>query len=278
MKLTYLGTAAAEGWPALYCSCEGCKTARINKGKDIRTRSQAIINDDLLIDFGPDTYLHVLNYGLNLDLVKNIIVTHSHDDHLAPADLFYRTKGFCAVRPNHVIGIYGNDKVIEKICDVANTNNQLDTLLVAMSLNEIEAYSKNEIGNYTVYSLLANHKKGENCFIYIIQDKAGKTILYAHDTGFFPQETWDFIKNFKFNLVSLDCNHGKEDCINNHMGMKCCAMVKDNMIKMGVTNDDCKFILHHFSHNCYYLSHEEIVQDAKEYGFDVSYDTKVVEI
>ena len=28
MKFTFLGTAAAEGWPALFCNCINCKKAR----------------------------------------------------------------------------------------------------------------------------------------------------------------------------------------------------------------------------------------------------------
>ncbi len=38
MKLTYLGTAAAEGWPAVFCNCPCCRQARVLGGKDIRTR------------------------------------------------------------------------------------------------------------------------------------------------------------------------------------------------------------------------------------------------
>ena len=50
MKLTYLGTAAAEGWPAVFCNCENCKEAARLGGRNIRTRSQALVNDDLLLD------------------------------------------------------------------------------------------------------------------------------------------------------------------------------------------------------------------------------------
>ncbi len=50
MKLTYLGTAAAEGWPAVFCNCPCCRQARVLGGKDIRTRSQALVNEDLLLD------------------------------------------------------------------------------------------------------------------------------------------------------------------------------------------------------------------------------------
>lgn len=48
MKIKYLGTAAAEGIPALFCRCDICKEARKRGGREIRTRSQAIIDEKLL--------------------------------------------------------------------------------------------------------------------------------------------------------------------------------------------------------------------------------------
>lgn len=51
MKIKYLGTAAAEGVPGLFCNCPVCMHARLHKGRNIRTRSQAIVDDTLLIDF-----------------------------------------------------------------------------------------------------------------------------------------------------------------------------------------------------------------------------------
>lgn len=60
MKIRYLGTAAAEGWPALFCSCPICTQARERGGKNLRTRTQAVLDGELLIDFPPDTYCHAL--------------------------------------------------------------------------------------------------------------------------------------------------------------------------------------------------------------------------
>ena len=60
MKLTYYGTAAGEAWPGVFCSCALCQRARVLGGKNIRTRSQALIDDDLLLDLPPDNYLHTL--------------------------------------------------------------------------------------------------------------------------------------------------------------------------------------------------------------------------
>ena len=38
MKLVFLGTAAAEAIPALWCGCNICREARRRGGKDIRRR------------------------------------------------------------------------------------------------------------------------------------------------------------------------------------------------------------------------------------------------
>ena len=82
MKLTYLGTAAAEAVPAIFCNCDICNEARKLGGKNIRTRSQALINDDLLIDFGPDTYSNSLRFDYNMTNLAHVIITHPHEDHL----------------------------------------------------------------------------------------------------------------------------------------------------------------------------------------------------
>ena len=50
MKLKYLGTAAAEGYPAMFCNCENCRKAFAKGGKNIRSRIQALVEDALLID------------------------------------------------------------------------------------------------------------------------------------------------------------------------------------------------------------------------------------
>lgn len=94
MKITYLGTAATEGFPALFCNCKYCKEGRELGGKNIRTRSQALINDDLLIDFPADTYSHFLQNGIEGDKIKYLFITHSHSDHFYTNDLFIRSGVF----------------------------------------------------------------------------------------------------------------------------------------------------------------------------------------
>lgn len=277
MKLTYYGTAAAEGWPALYCNCESCKTARKLKGKNIRTRCQALVNDDLLLDFPPDTYLHVLNYGLDLDKVTDVLVTHAHEDHLYIEDLANRQPGYTKYRAPHMLNLYGNERVktFYENLKLLPYNNTLESVV---AMHVLEEYKPYKIAGYTVYPLLADHSNLEKCFIYLIVDKDDKTLLYAHDTGYLRDEIWEFLKSFKLDLVSLDCTHGKQQAERNHMGIECCAKVKQRLIEGGYTNPDAKFVLHHFSHNCEFLSYEEMEQEAKKYGFLVSYDTMEIEV
>ena len=63
MKLQYLGTAAAEGIPGLFCQCPMCQYARKTMGKEYRARSGAVVNDRLMIDFPPDVYATCLRVG-----------------------------------------------------------------------------------------------------------------------------------------------------------------------------------------------------------------------
>lgn len=44
MKIAYLGTGAAEGIPAIFCSCPYCSGVRLRGGKEIRSRSQILID------------------------------------------------------------------------------------------------------------------------------------------------------------------------------------------------------------------------------------------
>ena len=110
MKITYLGTGAAEGIPAMFCTCELCTKARHDKNKEIRTRSQCVINDDLLIDFPADTYYHFLLNDINMSKIKYIVITHSHQDHFYPEDIALNSPSF-SESPQPAIQVYANSAV-----------------------------------------------------------------------------------------------------------------------------------------------------------------------
>ena len=69
-KVTILGSAAAEGIPAMFCNCRVCVEAWKNGGKDIRLRMAYKFNEHVRVDFGPDTQKrrkrHPYAYGIQI--------------------------------------------------------------------------------------------------------------------------------------------------------------------------------------------------------------------
>ena len=97
MKIQYLGTAAAEGIPAMFCMCPCCQRIRSHyetNPKDVRMRTSALIDDTLQIDFGPDAFQQMLKYQLDYANLRSVLITHSHDDHICIGNLLSRKK-FC---------------------------------------------------------------------------------------------------------------------------------------------------------------------------------------
>ena len=81
MKLTFLGTAAAEGMPALWCECPTCAEAKKLGGKEIRRRCSYLLDGDTLIDFGPDAFWQSIEFNIDLTAIDRIVFTHAHSDH-----------------------------------------------------------------------------------------------------------------------------------------------------------------------------------------------------
>jgi len=55
MEIKILGTAASEGWPAIFCACETCRRAREVGGKNIRSRASVQFGPRYKIDLPRDT-------------------------------------------------------------------------------------------------------------------------------------------------------------------------------------------------------------------------------
>ena len=111
MKIKILGSAAAEGWPALFCECECCKIARQRMGKDLRRRTAYLLNDDILVDFGPDAYWQVIQFEIDLLKVGAIFYTHSHSDHCNPSNSSGIERLLASIRTRD---IFGNQTTLNK--------------------------------------------------------------------------------------------------------------------------------------------------------------------
>ena len=277
MKLTYLGTAAAEGWPALFCRCEYCKKALERGGKNLRTRSQAMVNDDLLIDFPADSFSHMQRNGLNFSAVKTLLITHSHMDHFSPTDLHLRSTSYYAhdlSTPN--LTLYGNERVM-KLLERERITREEEPNDTGISAVEIEAYKPFTAGKYRVTALPAFHAMNEKAFVYLIED-GEKTLLYLHDTGELFDEVYEYLaaNKVRADLISYDCTYVALPSGGGHMGLDSCPKVRARLEAIGVSDAKTVSVVNHFSHNGK-LIHDELEPAAKEIGFLTSYDGMVVE-
>lgn len=279
MKLQYLGTAAAEGWPCVWCNCEACQEARRRGGRNIRTRSQALVDDELLLDFPCDTYLHALREHLDLSAVRWLLVTHSHTDHLYPAELVNRGGGYSHDMKSPTLDIYCNEAVRDYIYTAAGHELEQD-VECRLYFHIMEPFVPVAVGPYTVTALPAKHMSSEQALFYLIE-RDGHSLLYAHDTGRFYSEVYDFLqkRGSAIDFISLDstsgCYENGED--SGHMGFADTIVVKHRLLEIGAADAHTRFVLNHFSHNGKWL-YDELVRRAAPENMEPSYDGMVVEI
>lgn len=271
MKLRYLGTAAAEGIPALFCCCDVCRRSKAAGGPNVRTRSQAIVDDTLLIDFPPDTYQHVLYHGLDLMRVQDCLLTHSHGDHLYATDITMRRKGFAHFEGDRPFPLTFHASA--KTCD-ALTWQLGDAMLESchVRLHVVEAFQPFAVGRYRVTAFTADHDESTGPFFYAVGD-GDRTLLYANDTGFFPDATWDYLREARprFDFVSLDCTGALQAYRRGHMSVPVGLELRDKLLELGCADAATRWCYHHFSHNGL-ATHDDLIPVAREKGFLVSYD------
>lgn len=275
MKIKYLGTAAYEGVPAPYCKCRVCRESYRTGGRALRSRSQSLVDEELLLDFNADTVCHSLLYRIEWDKVGDCLITHSHSDHLYPMDLEILSDPIS--HEHRSVRFYAAQDGYEKICTqiaLHKMQNRVEASLVKPG--DVFYTSENK---YRVLVLRANHTVETDPVFYAIE-RDGKRLLYAHDTGVFFEETYAQLKAFgKFDLISLDCTGCLGigwDWRNGHMSLKTNLEVMERLKKEGIADEKTIFVANHFSHNGG-QTYDEMVPEMAKYGIIVAYDGLEIE-
>ncbi|MBO5480755.1 MAG: hypothetical protein J6A63_06185 [Clostridia bacterium] len=275
MKITYLGTAASEGFPAVFCNCKYCNEARKLKGKNIRTRSQALIDDDLLLDFPQDSYMHFLQNDIQADKIKYLLITHSHMDHFYIEDLAARGSAFAHDMRAETLDAYCGKGTYEKAVAYMSGESRFQ-----FRIHNTGLFQPFKVGDYEVTALPAKHMPGDDARIYIVS-KQGKTLLYCNDTGYCFEEVFDYIQRKKivFDMVSLDCTNVNipiDDEHGHHMGFPNIQRLLQRLKDIGaITKDTVKYVTH-FSHNGNPIQ-SYLEECATPLGCKVAYDGLQVE-
>ncbi len=281
MKIKILGSGGGEAFPATFCGCDHCIEARKAGGKSIRTLTQTLINDDLLIDFPADTAEHARRFGLNIGDVSDILITHTHSDHFVPQPIYCRGSVYAHKLKFPELNIYGSSDVARVWETVESAYNCNPSIKASIHVNEICAYETRKVGNYTVTALPAKHAMNKLIALNYIVQQGEKTLIYFHDTGYPEMAVLDFIKGrgFRADCVMLDATMGYGDNPDSsgHMSFEQDKRLANALKKLGIADENTVFVANHITHN-QAETHDKIEEIFKGSGIIVSFDGLELEI
>ncbi len=273
MRIRYLGTGSAEGFPGVFCQCPACEEARAQGGRNIRRRSSMLIDNCLLVDLSPDLLAQSFEWKIDMGSIEYLLVTHTHADHFYAPELSNLRAPYTLKSARKKLFIYGSSAVWERMLQVIGQE-ELARLEPVLAFEELKLFEPHPIGPYTVTPLLARHCPG--AYLYLIE-RDGRVLLYGNDTGFFPEETWDFLAGKHADMVSMDCTNPIHSDTPNHMTLEDNVTVKRRLFQQKSASAHTRYLATHFSHNSGFL-HRAMEERLRLYGIGVAYDGLEVEI
>jgi len=275
MRIKYYGTGDGYGIPEPFCSCRLCSYARKYRGKDLRTRSQAAI-DDIMIDCSKDLLAHEIFYGLDMRKYRHILITHTHPDHYDAGDMHSRYQDDGEWHVYLPAEAAKKEALRQEPLKQHNTKTPPNRFPV---IHAVSPFKPMQIGEYTITALPSLHSPGVETVLYIVEHQ-GKSVFWIHDSGLLTEETIAYLQSLDicFDAVSMDCTLKRGSFFTpTHMDILQCQETKALLEKMGRIRQHTVCILSHIGH-LIEKTHEELTEEAKEFGFIVAYDTMEIEI
>lgn len=211
-KLRFWGTSAGEGIPDPFCDCRICQNAREKGGRELRLRSSFRIDEENMIDIGADFVGAAQKLGESLSGVKNVLFTHTHDDHFNYS-LFW-TRSVAKKPLDFPLNVYLTDsayRVIDELLMNSPLTYGREHFINPKNVNflKLEFHGEYDIGGLRVIPLRGNHRTcfEKNSANYLITLPNGKTMYYALDTGYYLEETFEALKGKKIDLLINECTY-----------------------------------------------------------------------
>jgi len=283
MKITFLGTAAATSYPLAFCRCDYCNQARKLGGKDFRKRSSVIINDDLLIDMGPDIMSASFMYNKSIADIRYCLQTHSHSDHFDASHLTTRVPEYMGINTPS-LQVYGSRATLEKMSEMMKNEGYVSDLFDSKQIIErmnieilpVKPLQSFVVGKYNVTAFSTAHDVSVNSLVYAIAED-DFTVFYGTDTDVLPEETWNGFreKGLRFNIVILDHTYGPDADSGGHLNANRFIEQIKRMKNENLLTENARILATHISHEGNPL-HAELSEYAAKHGYEIAYDGLVV--
>jgi phosphoribosyl 1,2-cyclic phosphate phosphodiesterase len=278
MIITFLGTAAANAYPEAFCACANCERARVLGGRSLRKRSSLLIDDELLIDLGPDIMTASFIHRRPLTRVQHCLQTHAHADHLDTSHLLSRSPAYGVVGAR-LLHFYASSATLrqaaqrlERDCAPAGLLDPEVGVRLNLKIHEIEAWQSFAAGRYRVTALPANHDPSVEPLLYVVQAD-GRSILYGVDTAELPEETWQAFHQHKlrFDVAILDHTYGPDQPGSDHLSAQQVMEHVARLREEGLLIGEARAFATHIAHEGN-PTHPQLVSFGAQHGYEIAYD------
>lgn len=267
MNIRLLGTGGADGIPGFYSDSRVSQYARQHKGKDIRSRASALVDDSLKIDLGPDSWSQIARDGLDARDWTALLFTHSDADHFAPDELMYTLFPFNDFEFAGFV-VYANLTICRRILEKFPE--------WPVEMRTTKSFVPMQHAGYTILPIRAHHLDEEDAHNLVISDGAS-TLLYGTDTGVWDPPTWEALGDLKLDCLVLECSEGFASTkYDGHLDIEEFDLVLDRLIKLGTVHSGTQIWTTHHSHQGE-GTHEELCAHFEPRGVNVGYDGVVIE-
>ncbi len=278
MEITFLGTGAAEGIPAAYCRCSACSGVRERGGIELKTRSALRVGRHFQIDISPDNYRQTLMHGMDMFDIEHLLITHTHGDHFALTGITDKTMS--EVTNNKPLNIYMSEpakKFVMKFLDaLSKSGEDKEKFEREFPVSGLEYYKEYSIGELVVETVKGNHTAWagiEKSINYLIRMPDGKKLLYALDTGYYVDETWNYLKERNTDILIMDCTFGgrtdRGEFPDGHLDIESFLKMLERMTEIGFIDNKTDIYATHFNPH-QGLTHFEMQDRFNESSFRVT--------
>ncbi|MFC1960682.1 MBL fold metallo-hydrolase [Chloroflexota bacterium] len=285
MQITILGSGGGFGIPNAFCHCANCLAARAAGGKSLRHAPSILLNDDLLIDCGPDVINGANQRGIDLHNLRTLVITHRHADHIDPWFFWGRRGVMDTDLP--LLTVYAPQDVLDYVFGFYQDVVGLDRAELEQSMNvvwqPVRADMMKLVGPYRLHFFQATHglydavEPPMGAVLLGVQDSL-TGYLHCYDSGPLLDETWMMLSRHQFDVAAIDsCIHLQEDYISsNHMTAEQTLATAERLRSSGILKPTGTALATHFVHQAA-GRHEELVEYYEPRGLMVAYDGMVLE-
>lgn len=269
--LRFWGTSGGTGVPSPFCRCPVCENARLVGGKEVRSRSAFRINEKVMIDIGEDYVSTAAKLQDDLYDVEHFLFTHTHADHFN--DRFFWSRRCGAKMPEHPVTVYFADEAFDYIYEKYNNEVNVD-------FKKLEFGKTYKICDMEVTPLRGMHSTDKEKYSanYLVKLSDGRMLYYGVDSGYYIDETFEFLKDYKLDIFISECTYPRErpieESIATHMDLSRCVENIDKLFENGTIDSNTDIYITHI--DCRGLNHKQLElffgNIKKDYRVNVAYD------